>query len=59
VTSLIADILLDENECSVECLTAHDAMIKICDIKAFGDQSYDIMQANYIEIKNKLASMNS
>ncbi len=59
VTNLIAQILHDENMYSLENLSAHNAMIKICEAKAFDDQHYNDMKANYIEIQNNLITKNN
>lgn len=58
VTNLIVQILQDENVYSMENLSAHNAMIKICEIKGFDDQPYEIMKSNYEEIHNNIVNTN-
>ncbi|CAF2390358.1 unnamed protein product [Rotaria sp. Silwood2] len=58
VTSLIANILHDKNIYSVENLSVHNAMMKICDAKLFYDQNFEDIKTNYIEIQNHLNNEN-
>ncbi|CAF2545161.1 unnamed protein product [Rotaria sp. Silwood2] len=58
VTSLIANILHDKNIYSVENLSVHTAMMKICDAKLFYDQNFEDIKTNYIEIQNHLNNEN-
>ncbi|CAF1573172.1 unnamed protein product, partial [Didymodactylos carnosus] len=55
-TSLITHLVDDNNE---ENLSAHNAMIKICEAKSFFDQSYEEMKENYVQIQNCLALKNN
>ena len=54
VTSVITHLCYDDRIYSEENLSAHNAMIKICQAKSIYDQSYDDMKENYIEIENHL-----
>ncbi|CAF4120162.1 unnamed protein product [Rotaria sp. Silwood2] len=53
-TSLITHICNEDNMYSMENLSAHDAMIKICEAKSIYDQPYEQMKQNYLEIQNHL-----